>query len=44
MDVVDVDIEEMIKDAKKINPNISVFTTSTLTKENINELINELIK
>jgi hydrogenase nickel incorporation protein HypB len=44
MDVVDVDIEEMIKDAKKINPNISVFTTSALTKENINELINELIK
>ncbi|MFW9826358.1 MAG: hydrogenase nickel incorporation protein HypB [Candidatus Thorarchaeota archaeon] len=44
MDVVDVDIEEMIKDAKKINPNVSVFTTSTLTKENIKELINELIK
>ena len=43
-DVMDVDIEEMIKDAKKINPNLKIFTTSALTGENIPQLINEVIK
>jgi hydrogenase nickel incorporation protein HypB len=43
-DVMDVNIQEMIKDANEINPKIEVFTTSTLTKENILELIKEIIK
>jgi hydrogenase nickel incorporation protein HypB len=44
LDVIDVDIEEMIKDARQINPKIKVLTTSALTTENILELIKELIK
>lgn len=43
-DVMDVDIEEMIKDGKKINPNLKIITTSALTGENIPQLINEIIK
>ena len=43
-DVMDVDIEEMIKDGKKINPNLKIITTSALTGENIPQLINEVIK
>ena len=42
IDVMDVNIEEMIKDAEKINPNLKIFTTSALTEENIQMLINEL--
>ncbi|MHA2007123.1 MAG: hydrogenase nickel incorporation protein HypB [Promethearchaeota archaeon] len=42
-DIVEIDIEEMIKDAKKINPNLKIFATSALTGENIPELITELI-
>ena len=42
IDVIDVDIEEMVSDAKSINPNIKVITTSALTGENISQLI-ELI-
>jgi hydrogenase nickel incorporation protein HypB len=42
IDVMDVNIEEMIKDAEKINPNLKIFTTSALTGENIQLLINEL--
>ena len=38
-DVIDVDIEEMISDAKSINPNIEVISTSALTGENISQLI-----
>ncbi|MHA2326049.1 MAG: hydrogenase nickel incorporation protein HypB, partial [Promethearchaeota archaeon] len=30
-DIVEIDIEEMIKDAKKINPNLKIFATSALT-------------
>ena len=41
-DVVDVNIEEMIKDAEKINPNLKIITTSAITEENIEKLINEL--
>ncbi len=41
-DVMDVNIEEMIKDAEKINPNLKIITTSALTEENIEKLINEL--
>jgi hydrogenase nickel incorporation protein HypB len=43
-DVMDVDIEEMIKDGKKINPNLKIITTSALTGENIPELITEIMK
>jgi hydrogenase nickel incorporation protein HypB len=42
IDVMDVNIEEMIRDAEKINPNLKIFTTSALTGENIQMLINEL--
>lgn len=42
-DIIDIDIEEMINDAKKINPNLKIFTTSALTGENIPQLITELI-
>ena len=41
-DYLDVDIDEMIKDAKNINPNLKIFTTSTKTEENIVDLINTL--
>jgi hydrogenase nickel incorporation protein HypB len=39
IDVIDVNIQEMISDAKSINPNIEVITTSALSGENISELI-----
>ncbi len=39
-DVMDVNIEDMIKDAKEINPNIKIFITSATTGENISKLIN----
>ena len=43
-DVMEVNIEEMIKDGKKINPNLKIITTSALTGENIPQLINEIIE
>ena len=39
---MDVNIEEMIRDAEKINPNLKIIATSALTEENIEKLINEL--
>lgn len=42
-DVIDVNIEEMIKDAREINPNLKIFTTSTITGENISKLINQIL-
>lgn len=39
-DVMDIDIEDMIKDAKEINPNLKIFITSAITGENISKLIN----
>ncbi|MFX1417389.1 MAG: hydrogenase nickel incorporation protein HypB [Promethearchaeota archaeon] len=42
-DVVEVNIKEMIKDAKKINPDLKIFTTSALTGEKIPELIKEIL-
>lgn len=39
IDVIDINIEEMISDAKSINPNIEVITISAQTGENISELI-----
>jgi len=38
-DVIDVNIDEMVNDAKEINPNLRIFTTSAKTGENISELI-----
>jgi len=38
-DVIDVNIDEMVNDAKEINPNLKIFTTSAKTGENISELI-----
>jgi hydrogenase nickel incorporation protein HypB len=43
-DVIEVDVEEMVNDARKINPDLKIFTTSTMTGENIPELIKELFK
>ncbi len=42
-DVIDVNIEEMINDAKEINPNLTVFATSTITGENISKLIDQIL-
>jgi hydrogenase nickel incorporation protein HypB len=42
VDVMDVDVEEMVKDAKEINPNLKVITTSATTGENVTELIDIL--
>lgn len=42
LDVVEINIDKMIFDAKEINPNIRVFTTSAITGENISELIEAL--
>ncbi|HEA71118.1 MAG TPA: hydrogenase accessory protein HypB, partial [archaeon] len=43
LDVIDVNIEKMINDAREINPKLKIFKTSALTGENIAEVINELI-
>jgi len=43
VDVIDVNIEEMVKDAREINPNLKIFTTSTVTGENISKLINQIL-
>ncbi|MFX1456316.1 MAG: hydrogenase nickel incorporation protein HypB [Promethearchaeota archaeon] len=42
-DIMDVNIEDMIEDAEKINPKLRIFTTSAITGENIEKLINELL-
>jgi hydrogenase nickel incorporation protein HypB len=39
LDVIDINLEGMIADAKKINPNIDVITTSATTGKKISELI-----
>ena len=41
-DVMNIDIEKMIKDAKEINPNIPVITTSATTGKNIKVLVDLL--
>lgn len=43
LDVIDVDIDEMILDAKEINPNLEVIPTSAQSGENISKLINLLL-
>jgi hydrogenase nickel incorporation protein HypB len=40
--VIDVDIDEMVKDAKHINPDLKVFKTSAKTGEGISELMEAL--
>jgi len=39
LDVMDVNIDKMVNDAKKINPNLKIIKTSAITGENIPELI-----
>jgi len=41
-DYLDVNINEMINDAREINPNLKIFTTSAKTGEQIPELIDAL--
>jgi len=41
-DYLDVNIDEMINDAKDINPKLKIFTTSTKTGESIQDLIKSL--
>jgi hydrogenase nickel incorporation protein HypB len=43
IDVIEVNVEEMIADAKSINPNIKVVATSALSGENISELIDLIL-
>lgn len=43
LDVIDVNIAEMVNDAKKINPNLKIFTTSATTGENLDNLIDTLL-
>jgi len=42
-DVMDVNVEDMIKDANEINPNLKIFITSATTGENISKLINYIL-
>jgi hydrogenase nickel incorporation protein HypB len=39
LDVIDVNIDKMVNDAKEINPDLKIFTTSAITGENIPKLI-----
>ena len=42
LDITDVNLEEMINDAKEINPNLKIIATSATTGENISQLIEAL--
>ncbi|MFX1393846.1 MAG: hydrogenase nickel incorporation protein HypB [Promethearchaeota archaeon] len=42
MDIININIEEMINDAREINPNLKIFATSAKTGENIQDLIQAL--
>jgi len=42
-DVIDINIEEMVNDAREINPNLEILTTSTITGENISKLIDQIL-
>ncbi|HEY0088013.1 MAG TPA: hydrogenase nickel incorporation protein HypB [Candidatus Lokiarchaeia archaeon] len=42
IDILDVDVEKMIIDAKEINPNIKIFKTSAKSGANVSELIKAL--
>jgi len=41
-DVININIDEMVKDAIKINPNLQIIKTSAQTGEGISELINAM--
>lgn len=43
-DAVEADVEKMVCDAKKINPNATVIATSLKTGENVDKVIEELEK
>ncbi len=43
IDVIDINIDEMINDAKEINPNLEIITTSTVTGENMSKLIEQIL-
>lgn len=36
---MEINVDEIISDAKEINPNIEVITTSAVTGENISKLV-----
>ena len=42
-DVMEVNVEDMIKDAKEINPSLKIVVTSATTGENISKLINYIL-
>lgn len=42
LDVIDVDLDGMINDAKEINPNLEIFTTSAVTGENLDQLMQSM--
>ncbi len=39
MDVMDINLEKMVNDAKRINPNLKIIKTSATSGENISKLI-----
>jgi hydrogenase nickel incorporation protein HypB len=43
LDVIDTNLDEMISDAKEINPNLEVITTSAQSGENLSNLIDLLL-
>ena len=43
LDVMDVNLDEMISDAKEINPDLEVITTSAQSGENISNLIDLIL-
>ncbi|MHA1191529.1 MAG: hydrogenase nickel incorporation protein HypB, partial [Promethearchaeota archaeon] len=43
LDVMEINIDEMISDAKEINPDLEVLTTSAQSGENISNLIDLIL-
>ena len=43
LDVIDINLAEMVNDAKRINPNLKILTTSASTGENLDKLIDLLL-
>lgn len=42
LDVIDVDLEKMVNEAREINPDLEVFTTSAKTGENLEQLMRSM--
>jgi hydrogenase nickel incorporation protein HypB len=42
IDVIDINIDKMVEDAKKINPNLKIIKTSAFTGDNIPALLDAL--